>query len=547
MKPRLRKSRMTRRGRFVGHNQDAFAHRTRNSRTARKLRSFAVKGPLTAANGNVLRSVLGSEAITLAIALILMLALGGKAKAQMAIANRGTENPTLLYRGEPLFRVGPLPEVAVFAMEWGSPDFPHQQWLDWMEQHQLGYGRVYPESGCSLDTTLAVDGVRRRVFPFITVHDKIRGTAIDLTKFDPAYWENFARVIEECASRSIILQMQLYQRCFFERRRWDTNYFHPSRNVNKLSVPPGAGGYGLWKAMTNEAPWRALHREWVEHILKGIGNNGNVIIDLMNEGAFKNGLTKQWIEQTLDIIERWEQETGNDLLVGMDFDHFYKKADPGLEYVLSHPRMELIICEGSEAHVVSDLVAGDRRKQKESLAIKYRKQYHKPIVSTNSPGYSVDENPEVMRLYQWYSLMVKLQGVGVYAKKYPLDFSNPSVEQYARQSKTLVQFFESLDDYIALDLASQKIVSAPGRYRLALASLKETVVYLHTDGFGNEIEAGQLLVLKDLDMAEDTVLITFLHPDSGRTVRTMGAIKKGQLTIPLPRSFEDIAIHILPD
>jgi len=481
-----------------------------------------------------------------AVVLPLLLMPAGIAKAQITIANQGTENPTLLYQGKPLFKVGPLPEVAVFAMKWGSPDFPHQPWLEWMEQHRLGYGRVYPENGCSLDTTLAVFGARQRVFPFVAVHDKADGTGMDLTRFDPAYWDNFARVIKECADRGIILQMQLYQRCFFERKCWDTNYYHPSKNVNKFAVPRGAGGYGLWKAMSNEAPWQDLHRKWVEHILDGIGSNGNVFIDLMNEGAFKNGLSKEWIEQTLDIIEKWEQKTGNDLLVGMDFDHFFKKSDPGLEYVLSHPRMELIICEGSEAHVVSDLVAGDRRKQKESLAIKYRKQYRKPIVSTNSPGYSVDEDPEVMRLYQWYSLMVKLQGVGVYAKKYPLDFADPRVQQYALQSKTLVQFFQSLDDYVALDLASQKIASAPGKYRLALASSRETVIYLHTEGFGSEIKAGQPLVLEDLDMAEGPCAITFLHPDSGRTARTTETINRRRLTTSLPKLFEDIAIHVLP-
>jgi len=503
------------------------------------------KKPLIAVNKNPCHNALVLEATTLAAVLALMFALSGTAKAQITITNKGTVNPTLLYRGEPLLKVGPLPEVAIFAMEWGSPDFPHQQWLDWMVRHQLGFGRVYPESGFSLGSTLAVDSARRRLFPFKAIQDEENSPVMDLTKFDPAYWENFALVIKECANRGIILQMQLYQRCFFEKKYWDDNYFNPSKNVNKFPVPAGPGGYGLWKAMAEKGVWQDLHRAWVEHILEGIGNNGNVIIDLMNEGAFKNELTKEWIELTLDLIEEWERKTGNDILVGMDFDHLYKKADPGLKYVLSHPRMELIICEGSEAHVVSDLVAGDRRKQNESLAIKYRRQYRKPIISTNSPGYSVDENPEVMRLYQWYSLMIKLQGVGVYAKKYPLDFSNPSVEQYARQSKILVQFFETLGDYVALDIASERIASAPGKYRLALASPKETVVYLHIDGFGKTVPAGRELVLQGLETAEGTVSITFLHPDSGRTAHMTGVIRKGRLMVQLPEFFEDIAIHIL--
>ncbi len=46
------------------------------------------------------------------------------------------------------------------------------------------------------------------------------------------------------------------------------------------------------------------------------------------------------------------------MLVGMDFDHFYKKQDPGLEYVLGNPRRDVLICEGSEGHVVKELTAG---------------------------------------------------------------------------------------------------------------------------------------------------------------------------------------------
>src|SRR3712207_9406569 len=84
----------------------------------------------------------------------------------------------------------------------------------------------------------------------------------------------------------------------------------------------------------------------------------------MNEGAFAHGITKAWIEFTLDIIEHWEKQTGNDLLAGMDLDHFYKKNEPELEYILAHPRMELIIAEGSEGHIVPELVAGARRDRK---------------------------------------------------------------------------------------------------------------------------------------------------------------------------------------
>ncbi|MCP5115041.1 MAG: hypothetical protein GY953_29780, partial [bacterium] len=69
------------------------------------------------------------------------------ASAQLSIANRGSPNATLLYKGKPMLKVGPLPEVVPFAVGWGSSAFPHGAWLDWMQRYRLGYGRVYPESG----------------------------------------------------------------------------------------------------------------------------------------------------------------------------------------------------------------------------------------------------------------------------------------------------------------------------------------------------------------------------------------------------------------
>jgi hypothetical protein len=80
-----------------------------------------------------------------------------------------------------------------------------------------------------------------------------------------------------------------------------------------------------------------------------------------------------------------------------------------------------------------------------------------------------------------------------------------------------------------------------------LASPKETVVYLHTDGFGNEVRAGESLLLRDLEMADGTCAIRLLHPHTGQTARTTGYVKSGRLSIVLPTFFEDIAVHILPD
>jgi hypothetical protein len=465
---------------------------------------------------------------------------------KITIANTGTDNPTLLYGGKPMLRVGPLPEVVPFAVEWGSTAFPHRKWLDWMQKHRLGYGRVYPESG----HPWVPYNADKRLLPFEIVRWQEGRPIVDLTRFNADYWKNFARVILECANRDILLQMQLYQRVFFQTRddvaTWKTNYFHPRNNVNKFPVPAGRNGYPLWNEMVERLEWRKVHRLWIEHVLDAIGDKGNVIIDLMNEGAFRNQVTKAWIEYTLDIIEDWEKRTGNDLLVGMDFDHFYKKNDPGLEYVLSHPRMELIICEGSEGHVVKDLTAGERKPIKEALAAMYRTRYRKPVVSTNSPGYSVHENPDVLRLYQWCSMMTKIQGVGVYAKTYPIDFDSTNVKKYARQSHILMEFFESLVDYAALKPQAVQISQGPGKYRLTMASDKEIVVYLHTGEYGKSLVTDERLVLNDLPMKASEVSVTLLHPVTGRKEYKTSTIHNGCLSIALNEFSEDLAIYILP-
>jgi hypothetical protein len=282
----------------------------------------------------------------------------------------------------------------------------------------------------------------------------------------------------------------------------------------------------------------------VEHILAAVGDNGNAFIDLMNEGAFKNRVTKQWIDGTLDIIEAWEDRTGNDILVGMDFDHMYKKRDPGLEYVLAHPRMELIICEGSEGHVVRDLTAGSRKPIQEDLAVAYRRKYQKPIVSTNSPTYSAAETPEISRLYQWASMMLKVQGVGLYAKDYPLDFDSEPVKKYARESKILLDFFDSLSDYVSLDLASTKILESPCKRNYTLAAPGELVVYLHRGEYGAAARSGETLRIETPDLPRGAFTLRALHPAAGRSEPAEASVRNGIMEVALPPYGEDLALHL---
>lgn len=505
------------------------------------------------------------------------------AGAAVTIANQATANPTLLYEGKPMFKIGPLPEEAAFALAIGSKEFDHERWLDWMEANSLGLGRVYPDSAYlrladEPGFTMIPRRADQRLYPFEVVSWEKNGPIVDLTRFNPEYWKNTARVIEAAAERDVVLQMQLYQRVYFhnenEENGWQTNYFHPANNVNDYPAPlevddwkeavrafwkritgdqePAYDGYGVYQAMAEDTVWRDVHRQWVEHILEAIGDNGNVIIDLMNEGAFDKSITDEWIEYTLDIIERWEQKTGNDLLVGMDFDHLYKgfieTGDRGpLEYVLSHPRMEIIISEGSESHVVPTLVAGDQREPAyEALALQYRERYRKPVVSINSPSYGPHDDPEALHLYQWYSLLAKVQAASAYAKDYKADLARPPLTTYAKRARVLMGFFETLENYATLRPAPQSALAAPGKHRLAMTSPTEAAVYLHAGIDANPVRYGARMTLQVPALPDAAVIINAVDPHSGRTSSWRATVREGMLQTELPAFDQDLALHILP-
>ena len=56
--------------------------------------------------------------------------------------------------------------------------------------------------------------------------------------------------------------------------------------------------------MAGDTVWGTIYRQRVRRILEALGDNGAVIIDLMNKGVSNKGMTKDWIAFTLDLIEQ---------------------------------------------------------------------------------------------------------------------------------------------------------------------------------------------------------------------------------------------------
>lgn len=108
----------------------------------------------------------------------------------------------------------------------------------------------------------------------------------------------------------------------------------------------------------------------------------------MNEGSITQEMTEEWIDGTLSIIERLEEASDRDILVGMDIDRFVQANDDvRLDWLSSHPRLELIVAEDKWIFERPDDVT------------RWRRHYGKPVVWVNEKAkgymdtYSIPDYP----------------------------------------------------------------------------------------------------------------------------------------------------------
>ncbi|MBN1673209.1 MAG: hypothetical protein JXR37_19345 [Kiritimatiellae bacterium] len=474
--------------------------------------------------------------------------------AGLTIENRGTPNPVLFYNGKPMLKVGPMPEVHTFALPWndGNPVFNHGAWTRWMLEHGMGYGRVYPESGYAWCSHGPDAG---KIVPFVVDHwDGVR-PVVDLTRFDEAYWEQFANTIRQCREREIVLHLQLYQLCYFQGDRWlgesawKKCYFNPANNVNGFELggwderSKEENGLDYFGKVVEQYPDGALwkiHEQWVRHILNAIGDSGNVIIDLINEGNYHT--PQEWVDKTLDVIDAWKARTGNAILVGA-YKHFWAR-EYGKDWILGHPRLDVLIDCGF------DVRAGTTGPD--------RITYQKPVISVHNHWLKPEERPEgyspcevhggypfYKRIYQWLAMMQKVQGIGVYGKAAgATSLDSEHARAYAAQTKFLMHVFEGLKDFAHLVPCPEKIVGAPGDYRHLLASPAEVLVYLATKQMGETVPAGQEIELRDLNLPDGELPAQIIDPAGCTVADGRIHVSGGRLTIELPRFTEDVAVCV---
>jgi hypothetical protein len=141
-------------------------------------------------------------------------------------------------------------------------------------------------------------------------------------------------------------------------------------------------------------------------------------------------------------------------------------------------------------------------------------------------------------------MLLKVQGAGVYAKDYPLDFDSEPVKKYARQSEILLDFFDSLADYVALDLASGRILESSCKYQYALAAPGELVVYLHRGEYGTASLPGGTLRIETPGLPSGAQTLRALHPGTGKSESVAATVRDEIMVVTVPSYAEDLALHL---
>jgi hypothetical protein len=460
----------------------------------------------------------------------------------ITIKERGTNNALLLYKDKPMFKTGPISEDRVFMYPIGSVFFDHQKWFDYMQKYSFEFGRVYPAHTWHQDQVVQS---RKPLYPFQIKRHTTQGyPVVDLLIPNRQYWYNFSKVLEEAEKKDIVLCIQLYQRWYWGNSAARNRLlFHRDYNINDIHE---IDSRTFWKHTSDSYPngklWR-IHENFVKNVLNAIGDHRNVIIDLMNEGCVAEGVTRAWIDHTLEIIQRWEKNKGRDILVGMDMDHLLQKKDTAnLHWLLEHPGMELII--GEDKWIYSDT----------NEMVAKRRIYKKPMIWVNekSNGYmetfSLTDHPNRRLHYLWLGMMTKVQCLGLYEKDNHTQehlLQKPEAEELGNFNRILMEFFtNTITDYAVLKYRDDIIEKSPHvRQKLAMSSSNETIIYLHS-GFGVDQAGGTELKMTNLELPEGTVSVRFIHPNTGKTSTSRTIVAGGSVKLALPAFYENLVVYL---
>lgn len=144
----------------------------------------------------------------------------------------------------------------------------------------------------------------------------------DLEKPNEWYWSRLRRFAELAEKEEkFLIHHQYFQHNILEAgAHWSSSPWRPANNINDTGFPeppPYAGDKRIFLARqfydVEHPTRRSLHQNYIRQSLENFKDQGNVIQLTSEEFTGPLHFVQYWI----DVIGKWEKETGNDALTGL--------------------------------------------------------------------------------------------------------------------------------------------------------------------------------------------------------------------------------------
>jgi hypothetical protein len=171
------------------------------------------------------------------------------------------------------------------------------------------------------------------IWPFYRQHDGV----YDLERWNPEYWNRFARLLQLTSERNIIVQIEIWDRFDYSREPWQLNPFNPENNINysqsecglAADYPKHPSGdlqpfFHTIQGMQNYNPKleiiKKYQQKYLDKLLSYTLNFDNILYCMDNETSTPS----QWGIFWIRYIRAKAREQNKKIYTTDMFDHFFK-------------------------------------------------------------------------------------------------------------------------------------------------------------------------------------------------------------------------------
>jgi hypothetical protein len=187
-----------------------------------------------------------------------------------------------------------------FLRLWTWEAFIYNQRPDWDENGRLH--RTEPHPWLEVDGEMAPDG----------------NPKLDLTKFNPAYFERLRQRVEACKERGIFVSVMLFEGWGEQSlpNGFAHHPFHPLNNINSLEIDTTVDAKALAKHELVYPRVLAIQEAYVSKVIETVNGFDNVLYEISNEN---HPASTDWQYHMINFIKEKEKTLPIQHPVGMTF------------------------------------------------------------------------------------------------------------------------------------------------------------------------------------------------------------------------------------